>query len=125
MQCPKGRAKKGLEYGNEVNENQKYLNIFSYYSVPEYEDDEKRWVVFPGVSMTGSHSSSDYGFETELEEIQKYLKDNKIGRDLPLLHMIKRPYEIMDTGPVRYQDEDLQKRWEKIQEKYELKTNKN
>ncbi len=72
--------------------------------------------------MTGSHSSTDYGFETELEQMQKYMKDRGIHKDLPLLANITRPYELVYSkgSPTRYKDEELQKRWEKIEEKYGL-----
>ena len=68
--------------------------------------------------MTGSHSSTDYGFEMELETMQKYMRERGVDKDIPLLSNIKRPYELVDSSSTNYKDKELQKRWEKILEKY-------
>lgn len=108
----------GLTFLNKETHEEIPINIFSFYLVPEYENSDKKWVVFPGVSMTGSHSSTDYGFEMELETMQKYMRERGVDKDIPLLSNIKRPYELVDSTSTNYKDKELQKRWEKILEKY-------
>lgn len=118
------RREKGtkLTFWNKENGKDMSINVFSFYSVPEYKNSNKKWVVYPGVSMTGSHSSTDYGFEVELEKAQEYMENKGVKKDIPLLANIKRPYELVDSSSTDYKDQELQKRWEKIQEKYGLKT---
>lgn len=119
--APKREDGANLTILNRENHTEMPINVFSYYSVPEYKTSDKKWVVFPGVSMTGSHSSTDYGFETELEHAQKYMEDKGVEKNMPLLANIKRPYGLVDSTSTNYKDEELQKRWNKIQEKYGLK----
>lgn len=107
-----------LTVGRSEEQTEKDLRIFSYYGIPEYKDTSGKWVVFTGVSFTGVHSSTDYGFEMELEEFQKYMKVNGLQKDLPLLHNIKRPYETVESGSPKYVDGELQLRWEKFSNKY-------
>jgi len=117
--APRRRGDSKLEYRGVDNKNMP-LNVYSYFSVPEYVDSHGKWPVFPGVSMTGAHCSVDYGFEAELEKMQRYLLGKGIVMDMPLLTHIKRPYELKDGVSDDYKDEELQGRWTKIQKKYEL-----
>ena len=59
------------------------------------------------------------GFEMVLEDFWKYLLQNGVEKNLPLLLRVVRPYE-MEKG-FKYKDPVLQTRWEKIQEKYEIR----
>ena len=118
---PRGKNKERLKIGRERG-NERDLRVFSYYGIPEYTNSEGKQVVFTGVSLTGSHSSTDYGFETELENFQRYLKENGVDRDLPLLHGVVRPYDMADGSLSRYKDEELQERWESVQKKYGIKS---
>lgn len=56
------------------DETKKDLKVFSYYRIPEYRDSSGKLVVFTGVSFSGAHSSTDYGFEEELERLQNYME---------------------------------------------------
>lgn len=103
---------------DENNERQE-LRVFAYYAVPEYKDDQGQRVVFSGISATGSHSSTDYGYEITLQEFQEFWQNEGKIFDKPLPIHIQRPYETQDRGS-SYKDPHLQKRWEKIQAKYGL-----
>lgn len=100
-------------------EKERDLRTFGYFRFPEYRGSDGKWVVNTGISLTGSHSSADYGFETVLEDFQKYLKSKSVEKEIPLLYQIVRPYEMEDNWASRnYKDKDLQKRWGRIQKKY-------
>jgi|SRR6185437_15393693 len=79
------------------------FQVFSYYAVPEYRDENGIWWFHPGVSMTGAHSTGDYGFEQVLKHFQKELVQSdqwdatgmESYTDL-LLARIKRPYDPSD-----------------------------
>lgn len=114
---PQRREGNSLSVG--VGEGKADLRVFSYYGVPEYRDANDKWVVFTGVSISSSHSSTDYGFGQVLEELGEFLRRNGVERDFPLLHRIIRPYEIGEGS--KYEDPALQARWEKIIEKYGIK----
>lgn len=101
------------------SKDERNLRVFSFYEVDEYRNSEGKQAVYTGVSFTGSHSSTDYGFENVLEEFSTYLKSKNIQRSRPLLAEIVRPYKT-DYQSRKYEDPELQKRWEKIQEKYGL-----
>lgn len=103
-----------------IGNNGRSLRVFSFYGVPEYRDSKGIWFVFSGVSMTGSHSSTDYGFEQELKKFHAYLSKKGAQRNMPLLANLVRPYQTKDTTS-QYQDPELQTRWEKTEEKYGLK----
>jgi len=57
-------------------------------------------------------------------EWMKYLKGKGKRGDNLLPVEIKRPYELKENPPGsrEYEDPNLQKRWEQIKEKYEIKT---
>lgn len=111
----------GVVYGSYKSVPRKYLNVFSFYSVPEYRGEDGKWVVYPGVSVSGSHSSTDYGFEEKLEDLQEYMNSKNVSCELPLLANITRPYELEEGSGLKYKDKALQNRWDKIQEKYGLR----
>lgn len=79
-------------------------------------------LVFTGIAVTGSHCSTDYGFEAPIRDFQKFLKDNGQEVQTPLLMNIVRPYDNESTSAtfVGYKDPELQQRWGKIERKYSL-----
>lgn len=95
------------------------LEVYAYYGVKEYRDKNGKWYVHPGISLSASHCSVDYGFETEIERFHKYLHDQGVKIDMPLLGHINRPYEFREeSGSRKYQNPELQARWGKITQKY-------
>lgn len=99
----------------------KDLNFFSYYQVPEYRGKDGTQVVHTGISVTGSHTSTDYGFDMELKEFHQFLRKEGVDRKLPLLHEVVKPYEMTDESPRKYKDSALQGRWERMETKYGIK----
>jgi hypothetical protein len=79
------------------------VDCYSYYEVPES----------PGgyPSITGSHSSSDYGYESFIGYLDKYLQDRGMERSVDLPQRIIRDYE--HQGGV-YDDPELEARWQKV-----------
>ncbi len=96
-------------------------SIFAYYGIPVFEPRDGI-SLRTGLSVTGSHASTDYAFEDEIEYIQKFLKGNRLlFPEPPLLYKIDRPYEMKDWGnPREYVNQELQKRWEKMEQKFGL-----
>lgn len=96
------------------------LNIYSYYQTKEYFDENGKWCVFPGISLTGSHCSTDYGYEDELLKLKKFHEEhnNEINtRGLPV--NIERPYSA--TWPsLRYIDEVLEQKWQELCSEYKI-----
>lgn len=100
------------------------FNLFAYYGVPEYRDPTGVQYVFTGVSMSGAHCSVDYGFETELDRMYRFMKDHGESVDVPLLAHIKRPYESAPHASEHFANPDLQARWDTMVETYGLDTYK-
>jgi len=98
-------------------ERERGLKIFSFYKAEEYRNSKGEWAVSSGASFTGSHCSTDYCFENELERFSEYLESKNIKLNTPLLTNIIRPYTInMQTR--KYEDSELQAKWENVQRKY-------
>lgn len=111
----------GKVYEVSHDENRERLQIFSYYGVPEFRNKEGERVVDTGASATGSHSSTDYGYETTLEKFHKYLKSKSVDREIPLLYHITRIYEQSEESQRKFKNPELQRRWGRIEKKYGLK----
>lgn len=115
------RRQEGTNYQlvSKEGEENKPLKVYSYYAVPEYHNSEGKRVVHPGVSLTGTHSSTDYGFENEIRRLRSYAKEQGVELEQPLLYGIDRPYKTVDD-PEKNQfiDAELQKRWETVGNKY-------
>jgi len=105
-----------ISLGIEDTCTKRPLRIFSYYFSPEYRDSVGRWVFFPGVSLTGSHSSVDYGFEEAIRELMERFPYLDCP---PPLCELKRPYETENRGR-RYRDPSLQSLWENLSTSYSL-----
>jgi len=107
--------KRGLSVGIENTSVEGSLRVFSYYSAPEYFNNEGQWAVFPGASITGSHTSVDYGFEAVIREwVEKFPE-----LEYPPLYEIRRPYEFEDDGRV-YKNSELQNKWKNLSGVYSL-----
>lgn len=104
------------------------VKTVAYFGVPESLKSDGKWNVFTGMSVTGSHSSTDYGYDNVLEEFRKFQIDNGIVPKMPLLHNVTRPYDMEDySGGYMeehrsnfYKDKQLQARWNMIMHKYQL-----
>jgi len=107
--------KRGLSVGIENTPAERSLRVFSYYSAPEYFNNEGKWAVFPGASITGSHTSVDYGFEAVIREWVEKFPELKY----PPLYEIRRPYEFNDDGR-GYKNPELQNKWERLSGVYSL-----
>lgn len=95
--------------------------FFSYYKVPAYADSNGQAYFYPGVSMTGSHSSTDYGFETVVEELHKI---DWTVTEPPLLTSISRPYEFVEgSSGSKYADPKLDALRERIENQYSVPIN--
>lgn len=107
-----------LKNGNQ--DSARYpLRVFSYFSAQEYYNTEGKWAVYPGVSLTGTHSSVDYGFEEEVEQLVKQCQKQGVEPEVPLLCNIIRPYKtVEDPALNQFADSDLQTRWEKVGNKF-------
>jgi len=110
-----GVLSRGLSVGIENTTTERPLRVFSYYFAPEYFNNEGKWAVFPGASITGSHTSVDYGFEAVIREWGEKFPD----LELPPLYEIRRPYEFKSDGR-EYRDHELQNKWERLSEAYSL-----
>jgi len=108
--------KEGLSVRIENTAAERPLRVFSYYFAPEYFNNEGHWAVFPGASVTGSHSSVDYGFEAVIREWVEKFPDLKF----PPLYEVGRPYELNDDGR-GYKNPELQSKWERLSGAYSLK----
>lgn len=98
--------KRPLKLGSPDEE--KLLKMFSYYGLRQYKKPSGELYVFSGISLSGSHSSTDYGFESPLESFINFLGQHGQAVKPPLLTQIRRPYE---TERGEYQDSDLSRRW--------------
>lgn len=108
--------------GDQLKRNLKDGSIFSYYGIDLFKS-VGGVSLRTGMSVTGSHASTDYAFEDEIEYIQNFLKNNRLQvPELPFLYKVDRPYEMKEWGqPREYVDENLQQRWIKIQQKFGIK----
>lgn len=69
------------------------FRMFAYYAVDEYFDEDGKWRFYPGASVTGSHCSTDYGFESVIEDFNKALGLAGEPRQEVWLTNIRRPYD--------------------------------
>lgn len=99
-------------------ETERDFQVFSFYEINEYRNSKGELATYPGSSFTGSHSSTDYGFETVLRNFSEYLDGKKVEYKKPLLTDIVRPYATSPDG--KYEDPILQGRWERVQQRYGL-----
>ena len=98
------------------------MKIVSHLEVPEYKGSDDKWLVFPGISISGTHCTVDYGYEQVLENFREFLNKHNISYK-PLLYNIERPYRVVknDFSSIpKYEDENLQQRWDSIYNKYKL-----
>ena len=72
------------------------------------------------MSVSGSHSSTDYGYENVLDEFWHFQIDSGGTSKMPLLHSLNRPYEMEGYSGNYYKDKQLQARWNMIMHKYQL-----
>lgn len=96
------------------------INVFSYYHV-NYPRRPDGGTHVMGGAMTGSHASVDYGFEMPMEDFQRFLFENGIKLQNPLLTRIKRPYDFDNRpGSRTYEDPGLQQRWDQAMATYRI-----
>jgi len=112
-----GASRHVLRVGPVGGEKSLPINAVSYFTVPEYKREDGSWVVYPGVSVTGSHASSDYGFESAVEDFSRFLQQNGGVVKVPLLYNVNRDYE---TAHGEFIDKDFQSRWNKATSQYKL-----
>ncbi len=112
------------ERGDSLKKSLKDGSVFAYFGIDEVFTENGGWALTTGASVTGSHASVDYAFEDEIDQIQDFLKQNRLNLpELPLLYKIDRSYEAKKWGePSEYADLDLQKRWEKMEQKFGIKS---
>jgi len=99
----------------DINGQDLTYKVRGYFGVEEYRNKKGNWAIFPGVSISGSHSSVDYGFEEPIRLWRQYLGISK--EDFILPTQIERPYEVGEDR-LSFADQNLQARWEKIVDKY-------
>ena len=88
------RRKEAYTYnsGERGNVNLPF-HLFAHYAVDEYTNSEGEWYFNPGISVTGSHCSTDYGFERVLGDFANVLKRAGEPNEAVWLTYIRRPYE--------------------------------
>lgn len=94
-------------------------NVSAYYGL---KTKPLEGILFTGVAITGSHCSTDYGFESPMRDFQKFLQENGYQVPKPLLTDIQRPYDNESTGAsfTSYSNPEIQERWDRISRKYLL-----
>lgn len=103
------------------------IKTVAYFGVPESLKSDGKFNVFTGMSVTGSHSSTDYGYENVLKEFRQFQIDNGSVPKIPLLLNVTRPYDMEDyighsyeSRSIFYKDKQLQARWDLVAHKYQL-----
>lgn len=113
-----------LVVASALNDSQKQPkdgSIHAYFGVPIVRKSPDGHLLTARIAMTGSHASVDYGFDETIDTIQEFLsRKSTVVPDLPLLYKVNRPYE-MKEGTHDYSDEQLQKRWDKMEQKFGIK----
>ncbi len=97
------------------------IKTSAYYGISESRKNDGSLNVFTGMSVSGSHSSTDYGYENVLDEFWHFQIDSGGTSKMPLLHSLNRPYEMEGYSGNYYKDKQLQARWNMIMHKYQLR----
>lgn len=80
--------------------------VFSYYGVPEYKNSQGQWFFHPGVSITGAHCATDYGFENVIKGFNEALKKAGSSEVTVLLTDLYKPY-----GAINRQGTEFDRRY--------------
>lgn len=110
-----------IRTGGNLEQVLKSGNVNAYFGISEFRNSKGMWFFHPGISVSGSHASTDYGFETTIDDIQKFLYKNGLDEPrFPFLYNIDRVYDTEGWTSRKYADPELQKRWEKMEQKFGL-----